>query len=55
MEVWQEFAKNAENGAERFVAEYGDRLYAALVFSPLAYPTGVWYNMRLTSQRRIDG
>ena len=29
MEIWQEIAKNAERGAERLVAEYGDRLYAA--------------------------
>lgn len=29
MEVWQEIVKNAEHGAERLVAEYGDRLYAA--------------------------
>ena len=29
MEVWQEIAKNAERGAERLVAEYGDRLFAA--------------------------
>ena len=29
MEVWQEIAENAERGAERLVAEYGDRLYAA--------------------------
>ena len=29
MEVWQEIVKNAEQGAERLVAEYGDRLYAA--------------------------
>ena len=29
MEVWQEIAKDAERGAERLVAEYGDRLYAA--------------------------
>ena len=29
MEVWQEIAKNAERGAERLVAEDGDRLYAA--------------------------
>lgn len=29
MEIWQEIAKNAEQGAERLVAEYGDRLYAA--------------------------
>ena len=29
MEVWQEIAKNAERGAERLVAEYGDRLYTA--------------------------
>ena len=29
MEVWQEIAKNAECGAERLVAEYSDRLYAA--------------------------
>ena len=29
MEVWQEIAKNAESGAERLVAEYGDRLFAA--------------------------
>ena len=26
MEVWQEIAKNAERGAERLVAEHGDRL-----------------------------
>ena len=29
MEVWQEIAKNAESGAERLVAEYGDRVFAA--------------------------
>ena len=29
MEIWQEIAKNAERGAGRLVAEYGDRLYAA--------------------------
>lgn len=29
MEVWQEIAENTERGAERLVAEYGDRLYAA--------------------------
>lgn len=29
MEVWQEISKNAEEGARRLVAEYGDRLYAA--------------------------
>ena len=29
MEVWQEIAKNAEHGAARLIAEYGDRLYAA--------------------------
>ena len=29
MEVWQEIAEDAERGAERLVAEYGDRLYAA--------------------------
>ena len=29
MDVWQEIAKNAERGAERLVAEYGDRLFAA--------------------------
>ena len=29
MEVWQEIAKDAEHGAKRLVAEYGDRLYAA--------------------------
>ena len=29
MDIWQEIAKNAERGAERLVAEYGDRLYAA--------------------------
>lgn len=29
MDIWQEIAKNAEHGAERLVAEYGDRLYAA--------------------------
>ena len=53
MEVWQEIAKNAERGAERLVAEYGDRLYAAatllcrnnsdaeeLVFKTLAQAVG---------------
>jgi len=53
MEVWQEIAKNAEHGAERLVAEYGDRLYAAatllcrnngdaeeLVFTTLAQAVG---------------
>ena len=53
MEVWQEIAKNAERGAERLVAEYGDRLYAAatllcrnngdaeeLVFTTLAQAVG---------------
>ncbi len=29
MEIWQEIHKNQERGAERLVAEYGDRLYAA--------------------------
>ena len=29
MEVWQEIRKSAERGAERLVAEYGDRIYAA--------------------------
>ncbi len=29
MEIWQEIRENAERGAERLVAEYGDRLYAA--------------------------
>ena len=54
MEVWQEIAKNAERGAERLVAEYGDRLYAAatllcrkngdaeeLVFRTLAQAVGI--------------
>ena len=53
MEVWQEIAKDAERGAERLVAEYGDRLYAAatllcrndgdaeaLVFKTLAQAVG---------------
>ena len=31
MEVWQEIKKNKERGAERLVAEYGNRLYAAAV------------------------
>ena len=31
MEVWQEIRKNKECGAERLVAEYGNRLYAATV------------------------
>ena len=31
MEVWQEIRKNWERGAERLVAEYGNRLYAAAV------------------------
>ena len=29
MDVWQEIAKNAEIGAQRLVAEYGDRVFAA--------------------------
>ena len=29
MEVWQEIRKDKEHGAERLVAEYGNRLYAA--------------------------
>ena len=29
MEVWREIRKSAERGAERLVAEYGDRIYAA--------------------------
>jgi len=29
MEVWQEIIKNSEKGAERLVAEYGDRMFAA--------------------------
>ena len=31
MEVWQEIRKDSERGAERLVAEYGNRLYAAAV------------------------
>lgn len=31
MEVWQEILKDRESGAERLVAEYGNRLYAAAV------------------------
>ncbi len=31
MEVWQEIRKDREHGAERLVAEYGNRLYAAAV------------------------
>ena len=31
MEVWQEIRKDRERGAERLVAEYGNRLYAAAV------------------------
>ena len=31
MEVWQEIRKDKERGAERLVAEYGNRLYAAAV------------------------
>lgn len=30
MEVWQEIRKDRERGAGRLVAEYGNRLYAAL-------------------------
>ncbi len=33
MEVWQEIAKNAERGAERLVAEQGDRLNAAVLWT----------------------
>ena len=31
MEVWQEIREDKERGAERLVAEYGNRLYAAAV------------------------
>lgn len=31
MDVWQEIRKDRERGAERLVAEYGNRLYAAAV------------------------
>ena len=31
MDVWQEIRKDKERGAERLVAEYGNRLYAAAV------------------------
>lgn len=31
MEIWQEIRKDSERGAERLVAEYGNRLYAAAV------------------------
>ena len=31
MEVWQEIRKNRERGAEKLVAEYGNRLFAAAV------------------------
>ena len=31
MEVWQAIRKDRERGAERLVAEYGNRLYAAAV------------------------
>ena len=31
MDVWQEIRKNKERGAERLVAEYGNRLFAAAV------------------------
>lgn len=29
MEIWKEIKKNAESGAQRLVAEYGNRLYSA--------------------------
>ncbi len=35
MEVWQKITENAERGAERHVAEYGDRLYDAATPSKL--------------------
>ena len=31
MEIWEDIAVNAENGAKRLVAEYGDRLFSAAV------------------------
>ena len=31
MEIWEDIAANAENGARRLVAEYGDRLFCAAV------------------------
>ena len=33
MEAWQEIAKNAERGAERLVAEHGDGLHAAVLWT----------------------
>lgn len=31
MEIWEDIAVNAEDGAKRLVAEYGDRLFSAAV------------------------
>ena len=31
MEIWEDIAANAENGAKRLVAEYGNRLFSAAV------------------------
>ena len=31
MEIWEDIAANAEEGAKRLVAEYGDRLFSAAV------------------------
>ena len=31
MEIWEDIAANAEDGAKRLVAEYGDRLFSAAV------------------------
>ena len=31
MEIWEDIAVNAENGAKRLVTEYGDRLFSAAV------------------------
>ena len=29
MDIWDEIAENADSGAKRLVAEYGDRLFTA--------------------------
>lgn len=55
MEIWEDIAANAEDGAKRLVAEYGDRLFSAAVricgndcdAGDDVYPTGAQIDLLL--------